>query len=327
MQYKSNNGYTGLGQLGMLLLFLGLGLILASILQVFIGMQIVPKGTSLAAMGDAIIEAMKNPQNISVFRMLQIIGTLCALFIPALLYSVVCNGKSFFWLGFSRFVNVYQLVIGFLIIYGANMVAIPLEELSKKIILFIPSLDHLAQQLESTYNEQVIFLSQIKNWPDLIMSLIILAFFPAMFEEIFFRGAMQNLLSKWWQNPFWAIVVTSLLFSLIHGSVYLFLSRFVLGFVLGLMYHKTKNIWVNIIAHFLNNAVAVFQMFYLARSHQKISPDQLDTKVAPWLAIAGVGALVILFYFLDKYSSKEKIKIQQLEQSLTSTELNSNPFS
>ena len=48
MQYKSNKGFTGFGQLGMLILFLGLGLILASVVQLIIGYQMVTRGTTLS---------------------------------------------------------------------------------------------------------------------------------------------------------------------------------------------------------------------------------------------------------------------------------------
>jgi hypothetical protein len=326
MQYKSNKGFTGLSQLGMLLLFLGAGLIMASIFQLLIGSKLVPAGTSFDEMGNAIMEAMKDPRNISVSRMLQVVGTLFALFIPAVLYSFLCNGISFFWLGFNRYVNIFQVATGFFLIYAANMIAVPLEDFTKKIIVLLPSLDNLAHQLESTYNEQVILLTNLKSWPELFMSLVIMALLPAMFEEVFFRGALQNLLSKWWQKPFWAILFTSILFSLIHVSVYLFLSRLALGFVLGLMYHQTKNLWVNIIAHFLNNAFAVCQMFMLSRANKKISLDQLDAKVSPWLAVVAFSAIVLLSFLLEMLSSKNKIKIQQQEQSLTPNDFNSQQF-
>ena len=122
MQYKSNKGYTGLGQLGMIFCFIGLGLILTTIMQVMIGFQIAPNGTPIDKMNDAILEAMKNPKNLGLIRLMQVLSTFFMFFIPALLYSFVCNGKKLFWLGFNKYFNFYQILLGFLIIFTANIV-------------------------------------------------------------------------------------------------------------------------------------------------------------------------------------------------------------
>jgi membrane protease YdiL (CAAX protease family) len=88
--------------------------------------------------------------------------------------------------------------------------AAPMEELVKKILVHIPSLDQMAKNLESAYNDQVVMLSNLRSLPELILAILIMAFFPAMFEEMFFRGALQNLLIKWWKMPVLAIIVTYL---------------------------------------------------------------------------------------------------------------------
>jgi hypothetical protein len=48
MQYKSIKGFSGAGSFGMLLVFLGLGFILAGGVQLVIGMQLIPAGTPMA---------------------------------------------------------------------------------------------------------------------------------------------------------------------------------------------------------------------------------------------------------------------------------------
>lgn len=326
MQYKSIKGFTGAGQLGLLLVFVGLGLVLTSFVQLFIGMKMIPDGTSFAKMGEAITEAMKDPKNVGLSRLMQVMGTFCMLFIPAVLFSRIVNGSNTFWLGFNRQVNFFQVMIGFLLIFTANIMAAPLEEVVKKIVIHFPSLDQMARQLENTYNEQVIVLSNLSSWPEFLLAILIMAFFPAMFEEVFFRGVLQNLFVRWWKMPILAIIVTSLLFSLIHLSVYLFLSRAVLGFVLGLMYYKTKNIWVNIIAHFLNNAIAVAQLFAMSRSKEKMDISKLDPKVDWWFGIIALAMLFFLFKWIDRYSEKNKMKIYTREQVLLANENSGNPI-
>ncbi len=323
MQYKSIKGFTGWGQVGILFVFLGLGFILAGGLQLLIGMQLIPAGTSAATMGDAMLKALMDPKNVAMARLSQVLGTFFLLFIPAVLYSLVVNGKNKFWLGFNPWFNGWQIVVGFFIILVANLLASPLADLSKSVVANFPNLNTYAKNLEDLYNEQVLALSNLKSWPEFIMAIFIMAFFPALFEELFFRGAVQNLLQKWWKKPLAAIIVTSLIFSLIHFSIYLFLSRAVLGFALGYMFYQTKNIWVNIVAHFLNNAIAVSQLFYLSTRSEKLAVDKLDPEVPWWLGLISIGVLFFLFKLMQRVSEPLQAKIAAREQVL---EAKADPF-
>jgi hypothetical protein len=236
--------------------------------------------------------------------------------VPAALYLIVCHGRNKFWLGFNKHINGGQILIGFCIIFLANIISVPLADYSHKWLAHLPDLNAAAQRMENSYSEQVTALSNLKSWPEFLMALVIMAFFPAMFEEIFFRGAVQNLLVRWWKMPLVAIIFTSLLFSFIHMSIYLFLSRALLGFVLGLMYHKSKNIWVNIIAHFLNNAFALSQLFWMSRHAQKVDPDKLDPKVSVWVGVAAAVITYGLFLLFEKISAKNRMKVELKEQEL-----------
>ena len=326
MQYRSVKGFTGFGQLGMLFVFLGLGFILAGGVQLIIGLQMIPSGTAFKDMGNAMLEAMTKPENVGLARLAQVSGTFLLLFIPAVLFSWVTNGRNKFWLGFNPYVNAYQVLLGFLIIFAANILAAPLADISKAVITHFPSIDAAAKNLEKAYDEQVVILSNLKSWPEFLMAIVIMAFFPALFEEVFFRGAMQGLLVRWWKKPLLAILVTSLVFSLIHSSIYLFVSRAALGFALGLMYHTSKNIWVNVIAHFLNNAIAVAQLFYMSTSKQKIDPGKLDPKVEWWVGLIALLALFFLFRLLHKVSKNNGTKIDMQEQLIVVKDNSYDPF-
>lgn len=326
MQYRSVKGYTGSAQIGFLMVFLGLGLVLAGIAQWIIALQVVPAGTAMKDMADASLKALKDPSNTGYARLAQVLGTLLLLCIPALLFSRVVHGKKIFWMGINRHINIQQVFFGFLIIFCANILASPLADFSKYIVQHFPSFDAYATRLENMYNEQVVVLSNLQSWPEYLLAIMVMAFFPALFEELFFRGALQNLLVRWWKLPLLAIIVTSVLFSLIHSSVYLFLSRVLLGFVLGLMYYKTRNLWVNVVAHFLNNFIALTQLFYMSRSSQKIDVKEIDPAVPLWVALIAFMAIIGFFMMLKKYSEKNRLLIDNKYQLLMVTESNDPPF-
>ena len=323
MQYKTVKGFSGWGALGMLFVFWGLGFILTMIAQVIMGFAMVPEGTPVDKMPEMILLAMKDPKNTGLARMAQVLGTFCMLCIPAVLYSRVVNGRNAFWLGFNKYVSAPQVLIGFGIIFFANLMAGPVAEISKSVIAHFPRLDNYASYLENLYTEQVLLLSNLKSWPEFITAIFIMAFFPALFEELFFRGVVQNLLQKWWKHPLAAIIVTSVIFSIIHFSIYLFLTRLILGFVLGYMFYKTKNIWVNTIAHFLNNALALSQLFYLSSQKKTIDLEKIEPDVSWWVGLAALAAVYFLFKALEKYSAHNRAKIEAKEEVLLAKE---DPF-
>ncbi len=90
-----------------------------------------------------------------------------------------------------------------------------------------------------------------------LLSLLCMALVPALCEELFFRAGIQNLLQRWFKNVHVAVWVTAALFSLAHGEVFAFLPRFLLGALLGYLYVGGGSLAVNVLAHFVNNAIVV----------------------------------------------------------------------
>jgi uncharacterized protein len=325
MEYRSIKGFTGWGQLGFLFAFLGLGFVLVMGVQILFTMQMLPAGASIMN-ADATMKAMLAPENVGMARAMQVVSTFVLMFIPAVLWNYISNGKSFHWLGFSKHINVFQVLLAFMIMYAAAIAASPLQDFTKYVVAHFPRVNTAAKQMEDLYAQQAAALSNLKSVQEYIIALFIMAFFPAMFEEVFFRGTVQNLLVRWLQKPIVAILITSLLFSLIHASIYLFLSRAVLGFALGLMFYKTKNIWVNIIAHFLNNAFALTALYAMRLKTGKVELDKIDPQVHWSLAIVGIIALVGLFFILTKYSAKNKLRIEGDERILAAAALPKQPI-
>ncbi|MEP7254482.1 MAG: hypothetical protein ABI666_01835, partial [Ferruginibacter sp.] len=83
-----------------------------------------------------------------------------------------------------------------------------------------------------------------------------------------------------------------------------------------LMYQRSKNLWVNIVAHFLNNAVAVIQLFWISRHAEKIEVDKLDPKVPWWGSLIALAITIGLFLLFEKVSARNRKQIAFEEQNL-----------
>tara|TARA_B100000767_G_scaffold103138_1_gene99007 strand:- start:271 stop:1149 length:879 start_codon:yes stop_codon:yes gene_type:complete len=91
------------------------------------------------------------------------------------------------------------------------------------------------------------------NFNNIVISILLFTG-VSIFEEVIFRGYMlKNLLESF--NPYFALFISSIFFSLIHGSnpnvTILGLSNiFLAGIFLGASYVFTKNLWFPIALHF-----------------------------------------------------------------------------
>ena len=178
-------------------------------------------------------------------------------------------------------------------VLAALMVSGSVGELNKQ----IPLPDELAKyfrELETSYNKQVLTLSSMKTLQEYLVGLVILALLPAIAEEMIFRGCLQQVFINITRNAWIGIIVTSVLFSAIHLSFYGFLPRLFLGIMLGYIFYKGDNMWLNTLVHFLNNAFALTQMYAISRNGENPA-DALEESLPFFYGLIGVTFLVFLF--------------------------------
>ena len=75
-------------------------------------------------------------------------------------------------------------------------------------------------------------------------------------EELLYRGIICTRLSVFCK-PWISIVISSVLFGIMHFNVIQFLYAFVVGLILGFSYIKTKNIFVPILGHGCTNLIVI----------------------------------------------------------------------
>lgn len=146
---------------------------------------------------------------------------------------------------------------------------------------------------------------------DFLLQLFVVALIPAVCEELFFRGALQQVFRHWFGNSHLAVVVTALVFSLAHGDIYGLVPRFVLGMLLGYLFYLSGSMLVNVCAHFFNNALIVV-LYYLYHRGVLISSPEAPLSL-PWLTTL-LCTLAAVALFVLYFASKDK-KIPQKNQS------------
>ena len=296
MQKIYSKGFNGWSQLAILLGLTGGGIILASIVSIPVW-KIMTNGSLLNMEQDLL-----KTENANAALLMQAISAVFVFFLPAVAFAFICFKNSWGFLGFKEKINPKLLLIVLLIVGCTIPLISLLGELNKAIPLSAVRRAKF-DAMEKKYNDLVMAMVQLKTWGQYFISLIIIAVLPAITEEVLFRGGLQNMLTRWLKSPWAAILITSVLFSAIHLSWYGFLARFALGAVLGLIFFQTKNIWLTILAHFLNNGIVVTTMFVMARQGKPMNMAAEEN--LPWaVGVAALVLVVVLLLWLIKSSPK-----------------------
>jgi membrane protease YdiL (CAAX protease family) len=126
-------------------------------------------------------------------------------------------------------------------------------------------------------------------------NLLFMAVVPAFAEEVFFRGALQSILSRL-VSPVAAIWVTAILFSAVHVQVYGFIPRVLLGAFMGYLAWYGRSLTLAIWAHFLNNAYMTIMGYFVMRVFEW--PELISSSYRPpvWMALLGAAVAGLAGY-------------------------------
>jgi membrane protease YdiL (CAAX protease family) len=95
-----------------------------------------------------------------------------------------------------------------------------------------------------------------------IASFLLMVIIAPVFEELVYRGIILDGLLKRY-SAFTAIIVSSLLFGIVHLNPEQFIAGFIVGVFAGWIYYKTRNLMLTMILHATINLVGYFQNIYI----------------------------------------------------------------
>ena len=244
------------------------------------------------------------PANAGLSKILNLGATLIAFLFPAIIFTRVNKKESqstIKALGFAKIAGSKLLLYTLFISFGAILVSGALAEINQYIYLPAKLLEQ-AKALEQTYKTLMLNMARMNSVQEYITALLVMALAPAIFEEILFRSTLQPLFIGWTKNVWVGIIITSIFFSVIHFSFFGFLSRTALGIVLGLLFYHTKNIWLSILMHFLNNGLIVTQLYIVTLQGKSLEKAMNEN----FSILSGLNGLMILWFSfnaLKKYSA------------------------
>jgi len=165
---------------------------------------------------------------------------------------------------------------------------------------FMKGFGEWARNMEDRLMQLTELLSSYDNFGEMLIALVILGVFPAVGEELVFRGLLQNKLQSATKNAHLAIWISAIIFGAFHMQFFGVVPRIFLGALFGYIYLYSGNIWYPILAHFVNNGLAVVIMYFGPKYVEDFDPVEVDTAVPLYVSIIALFACLIFFRYFKK---------------------------
>ena len=245
----------------------------------------------------------EKPLSVNALKWIQFTQSAAMFLLPPLCLAYLWSQEPMKWLKVDNFQSFK--VSGFAVLL--MLVALPainlLSHLNQQITLpaFLEPLEQWMKTSEESANALTEQFLSVTTFGGLIINLLLMALLPAVAEELTFRGVLQRLFqpSTMLQNstPHLAIWCSAILFSAIHLQFYGFIPRMLMGALFGYMLVWTGSLWVPILMHFTNNAIAILLYFVTLRAGWDMEQvDTIGTGNTLWLGIASLVITIIGIY-------------------------------
>jgi membrane protease YdiL (CAAX protease family) len=152
----------------------------------------------------------------------------------------------------------------------------------------------------------------------ILLSLILYCVFPAVFEELTFRGI---LLGAYKDSPTTGVFLSAAMFALMHMNIDQTFYTFFLGIVLAVLTLKSRSIIPAMILHFLNNAASYIISFLALLTSEPLVEQSAESaesipaaenvsaiaEITAWLFLIGIAVVIVGFALYGLISGIKKI--------------------
>jgi hypothetical protein len=241
---------------------------------------------------------MQDSQKVNALKFIQLFTTIGTFLFPAFIFSFISDPLGdFLKLRSNASLKFYLIAIATIII-SAPMIGM-FYEWNQLIQLPDELLRQVTRAEEQAASLTRLFLHMPKQ-SDLVFNLILIGLFPAVAEELLFRGVLQRLIHERVRNIHAAVWLTAAIFSLVHFQFLGFVPRMLLGGILGYTFYASGSIWVPVVAHAFNNTAQVVMAYLFQRG--MISYDIENNEHTPlYLGLLSLMCCVVIIVLMLRH--------------------------
>jgi hypothetical protein len=253
-----------------------------------------------------------NPENIQVLKYFQLTQSLGLFVAPSIFLALLFGQSISQYLYLHKKPLFWGILLATLIVLFSSPIINLLAQWNEQMSLpqWMQGIEQWMRNSEDTAAELTELFVQTSTIGGLFYNIFLIALIPAIGEELLFRGIIQRVFTEWFKNEHIAIWLTAIIFSALHLQFFGFIPRVFLGALFGYLLIYSRNLWLPVIAHFVNNAAAVVAYYLFNNNYIATNPDKLgvEGKEASILAIA--STILIVFLFVIFYKNRKSITRQ-----------------
>ena len=253
------------------------------------------------------LNEMTNPDSIKILKYFQVVQALGLFIVPPFILGRLYFGQVSQYLYLNKSFNSASILLVFVLMFFIGPFINLIGELNANMTLpeWLSGVENWMRNAEE--NAEIItkaFL-KVETLNGLLFNLFMIAFLPAIGEELLFRGVFQRIFTNWTRSYHWGIWISAILFSALHMQFFGFFPRMLLGAIFGYLLVWSGSMWLPIFAHFLNNGIAVIAMYLIDKEVLNPNLEVVgSTKDSYYMAAISL-VLIVAFMLMIKRQNVE----------------------
>jgi membrane protease YdiL (CAAX protease family) len=139
----------------------------------------------------------------------------------------------------------------------ATAVAIPLSSLITIIVLIASGMPLENPQLDFLLPGDI-------AGPQILAMILMAGIIAPIAEEIVFRGVLYRFIRDRW-GILWGVVLSSLIFAIVHADLAVGTTALLLGFILAVFYEYSHSLWTAVLIHAVNNSARLTLLYLVVK--------------------------------------------------------------
>ncbi len=248
-----------------------------------------------------------DPNNAPVLKFLQACFSIGLFVFPPFVIALFFHGKIGEYLKLNKKPSVYLVFLSVLLIFFSLPLVNFLVMLNERINFpdSLKGLEEIFKKMEDEAQQTTNMFLSTKSFGTFLINLLVIALIPAVGEELLFRGIFQRIFHEWSKNIHIAIFLSAFIFSAMHMQFYGIIPRLLLGALFGYLFYWSQDLWLPIIAHFLNNSLAI--SFFFVKGDLVQKAENIGTGSGSLLTVAFSAASVLAILYMIYKSKKENL--------------------
>ena len=257
-----------------------------------------------------LIDSLSNithPDYANLLKYFQVMQSIGLFVIPPFILGWFFGGNSFNYLKLDKTIGWGTIALTAVIMISAIPLINLMAHLNAQMSLpdFLAPVEEWMKETEKAAERMIETFLAADTVTDLMVNILIIAVVPAIGEELLFRGVIQRLFSEWTRNHHAGIWISAIIFSAMHLQFFGFLPRTMLGVLFGYMLVWSGKMWIPIVAHFVNNAMAVTVYYFIQRNQVREDMETIGADPGDWLfvilSLTFFVILTVIFYHRQKH--------------------------